>query len=64
MDVLTKDVRKDAPWNMMFADDIVLCRKGREELEVSLEGWRKVLEERGLKVSRKKTGYPQAGEAE
>ena len=61
MDMLTKDVRKDAPWDMMFADDVVLCREDREELEASLERWRKVIEERGLKVSRQKTEYLQAG---
>ena len=61
MDVLTKDVRKEAPWDMMFADDIVLCREDKDELEVSLERWRKAFEERGLKVSRNKTEYLQAG---
>ena len=45
MDMLTKDVRKDATWVMMFADHVVLCREDREESEVSLERWRKVLEE-------------------
>ena len=35
MDMLTKDVRKDAPWDMMFADDVVLCREDREELKES-----------------------------
>ena len=54
MDVLTKGVRKDTLWDMMFADDLVLCREDREELGVALEGWRKVLEEGGLKVSRKR----------
>ena len=40
-------------------------RRGyKEELEVSLERWRKVFEERGLRVSRKKTKYLQAGGAE
>ena len=63
MDVLTKDVRKEAPWDMMFMDDIVLCREDKEELEVSLERWRKVFEERGLRVSRKKMEYLQAGGA-
>ena len=57
-------MRKDAPWDMMVADDIALCRAGREGLEVSLQGWRKVLEERGLEVSRKKTEYLQTGGAE
>ena len=36
MDLLTKDVTKDAPWNM-FADDVVLCREDTEELYVFLE---------------------------
>ena len=61
MDVLTKDVRKEAPWDMMFADDIVLCREDKDELEVSLERWRKTFEKRGLKMSRNKTEYLQAG---
>ena len=47
---------------MMFADDVVLCREDKEELEVSLERWRTVFEERGL--SRKKTEYLQAGGVE
>ena len=64
MDVLTKDARKEAPWDMMFADDVVLCREDKEELEVSLERWKKVFEERGLRVSRKKTEYLQAGGVE
>ena len=64
MDVLTKDVREEAPWDMMFANDVVLCRENKEELGVSLERWRKVFEERELKVSRKKTKYLQAGGAE
>ena len=61
MGVLMKDVRKEAPWGMTFADDAVLCREDKEELEVSLERWRKVFEERGLRVSRKKMEYLQAG---
>ena len=48
----------------MFADDVVLCREDKEELEVSSERWRKVFEERGLRVSRKKTEYLQAGGVE
>ena len=48
----------------MFVDSVVLCREDKEELEVSLERWRKVFEERGLRVSRKKTEYLQAGGVE
>ena len=27
MDRLTDEVRQESPWNMMFADDIVICSK-------------------------------------
>ena len=64
MDMLTKDVKKEAPWDMMFVDDIALCREDKDELEVSLERWRRVFEGRGLKVSWEKTEYLQAGGTE
>jgi len=57
MDRLTDEVRKTPPWNMMFADDIVICEKSREQAEESLEKWRCVLERRGMRVSRAKTEY-------
>ena len=57
MDVTTKEVKGTPPWCMLFADDIVLCDMEREDVEQKLEDWRKVLEDRGLKISRKKTEY-------
>ena len=36
MDKLTEDIRKDAPWGMLFADDIVLSRQNHRELAVDL----------------------------
>ena len=61
MDKLTEEIRTESPWDMMFADDIVLCREDRRQLQEVLEVWRNVLEKRGLKVSRSKTEYMQAG---
>ena len=54
---LTDEVRDEAPWCMMFADDIVICHENREQVEESLERWRFALERRGLRVSRRKTEY-------
>ena len=36
MDKLTEDIRKDAPWDMLFADDIVLSRQNHRDLEDDL----------------------------
>ena len=57
MDVLTENIKKDTPWAMMFADDLVLCAMTREEVEEDLETWRVVFERHGLKISRTKTEY-------
>ena len=61
MDKLTEEIRTESPWDMMFADDIVLYREDRRQLQEVLAVWRNTLEKRGLKVSRSKTEYMQAG---
>ena len=58
IDRLTEDIRKDTPWNILFADDIVLSRQNHRELE---EIWRNALKKRRLKVSRSKTEYLSVG---
>ena len=57
MDRLTDEVRREPPWTMLFADDIVICEDNREELERRLESWKYALEGRGMKVNRSKTEY-------
>ena len=64
LDKLTEDIRKDAPWDMLFADDIVLSRQNCRELEDDLEMWRNALERRGRKVSRSKTEYLKGGDVD
>ena len=57
MDRLTDEVRREPPWTMLFADDIVICEETRKEVERRLESWKYALERRGVKVSRSKTEY-------
>ena len=51
MDSLTENIRKEAHWLMMFADDVVLCARETYVLEL----WREALYKRGMKVSRANT---------
>ena len=37
MDSLTKNIRKEASWQRMFADDVVLCAREKDGLELELE---------------------------
>ena len=57
LDRWTDNVRQESPWNLMYADDIVIYDKTREQLEISLENWRQAIERRGIKISRCKTEY-------
>ena len=40
MDSLTENCRKEALWQMMIADDVVLRARDKKELEEDLERWR------------------------
>lgn len=44
MDELTKEIQEEAPWHMMFADDVVLIGENKHVLEDKLEWWTGVLE--------------------
>ena len=57
MDYLTREIQRDAPWDMLFADDVVLCGQSREDLETRLETWRRAMENREIRVSRQKIEY-------
>ena len=43
-DRLTDEVRREPPWTMLFAHNIVFCEETRKELEQRLECWRYALE--------------------
>ena len=56
-DRMTDEIREEAPWTMMFADDIVICSESKEQVEAKLESWRYALERRGMKANGRKTEY-------
>ena len=40
MDMMTDDIREEAPGTTMFADDIVICSESKEREEEKVESWR------------------------
>ncbi|XP_057538152.1 uncharacterized protein LOC130815681 [Amaranthus tricolor] len=59
MEKISKSIWETVPWCMLFADNIVLVVETKEEANSKLEEWRAVLEDRGLRISRRKTEYLQ-----
>ena len=39
MNCLMEELRKEAPWTMMFADDVVICSESKTEVEERLKRW-------------------------
>ena len=54
---MTDEIREEASWTMMFADDNVICGESKKLVEDKLESWRYALEKRWMKVNRRKTEY-------
>ena len=52
MDRLTDEVKREPPWTMLFANNIVFCKDTREEVK-----WRYALKRREIKVNRSKIKY-------
>ena len=59
LDVFASWINDLSPWCMLYyADGIAFCGTRRVDVEKKLEEWRRAMEERGLKINRKKTVYP------
>ncbi|XP_047494039.1 uncharacterized protein LOC125042450 [Penaeus chinensis] len=50
IDCLTGEMQKEATWDIIFADDVVVCAETKVEVEQRLELWREVMEVRGVKA--------------
>ena len=55
MERLMNEVTREPQWT--FANDIVICKETRKEVERRLVSWRYALERREMKVNRSKTEY-------
>ena len=50
-EAVTHNVREGLPWEMLYADDLVLVGKCGEELKEKLRKWNECLKDKGLKIN-------------
>ena len=51
MEAVTHSVREGLPWEMLYADDLVLVGKCEEELKEKLMKWNECLKDKGLQIN-------------
>jgi hypothetical protein len=61
MDKVTRDIQRDIPWSMLFADDVVLVDDSRMGVNRKSELWRQTLKSKGFRLSRTKIEYMRGG---
>ena len=54
MEAVTHSVREGLPWQMLYADDLVLVGKCEEELKEKLRKWNECLKDKGLMKTKPK----------
>ena len=55
MEALSREFRTSLPWEMLYADDLVLMLDSIEGLEKKFSDWKKGMENKGLRVNVGKT---------
>ena len=55
MEEATKECRRGVPWDMLYADDLVITAESREEALERFGSWMEAMESKGLKVNIEKT---------
>ena len=62
MDTVTADIQLPHPWTLLYADDVELASRSRQELEDSTVRWDARLSKYGLRLNIGKTEYLECGE--
>ena len=55
LEVLSRECRSTLPWEMLYADDLVIIAESLEELDTQDAAWKHCLEGKGLRVNLAKT---------
>ena len=55
LEALSWDIRVGCPWELLYADDLVLMAESMEELVEKFQRWKDTMESKGLRVNIGKT---------
>ena len=61
MEVVTQKVREGLPWELLYADDLVLVAQSIEKLREKVQRWKACMESKGLKMNIDKTKVMRSG---
>ncbi|KAK6764156.1 hypothetical protein RB195_024471 [Necator americanus] len=61
MDTITKEIQKQHPWTLLFADDVMLASDSRDDLQKQVQSWKYRLQQHGLRLNISKTEYMECG---
>ena len=53
LEALSRDFRVGIPWEVLFADDLVIIADSLEECIARLKAWKKGMEQKGLGMNMK-----------
>lgn len=62
LEMISKEIRGGLPWEILYADDLVLMAENVDELKEKLSAWKYAMERKGLKVNVGKTKVLWKGE--
>ena len=55
LEALSRQFRTGVPWELLYADDLVVMADSLEECIARLKAWKEGMERKGLRVNMKKT---------
>ena len=61
LEALSREFRTGCPWELLYADDLMISAGSKEELLVKVKTWKIEMEKKGLRVNMGKTKIMESG---
>ena len=61
LEALSREFRTGCPWELMYADDLMISAESMEELLITVQTWKTEMEKKGLRVNMGKTKIMESG---